>query len=108
MKNQILGKNRRISRLSDRRAAPLTGVIWCALPVLFASGWASAAQTVGTYARLFDPYVGVLVENDSNLFDVSPVVGAVKAPHGAARLSDTVYTYRVGTEFNYLLDQQHL
>jgi hypothetical protein len=106
MKDQISDKNRHASHLLGRRVAPLAGVCCCTLSFLM-SGPAHAAQPIATYARLFDPYAGVLVEHDSNLFAVGPGF-VVDDPHGVPRLADTLTTYRVGTEFNYLFDLQHL
>ena len=77
------------------------------LAVLATSDPAHAAQAIATYARLFDPYVGVLVDHESNLFAVAPGF-EVDDPRGAPRLADTLTTYRAGTEFNYLFDLQHL
>jgi hypothetical protein len=72
--------------------------LWLLMPMLAGSGAASAQ-------RLFDPYAGVLVENNSNLFAVAPE-SPVLDPHGVPRLSDTVSTYRAGADFNYPFDLQ--
>jgi hypothetical protein len=107
MKNQILDENRCAFAPFGRRATPLAGACCWTLSILTVSGPAHAAEPVASYARLFDPYAGVVVEHDSNLFAVGPGF-VVDDPHGVPRLADTLTTYRVGTEFNYLFDLQHL
>jgi hypothetical protein len=77
------------------------------LGTLMAAGSAYGAHVYDPYTRLFDPYVGVVVQNDSNLFAV-PSESPVSDPHGIRRFSDTVETYRAGFDFNYLFDLQRL
>lgn len=66
---------------------------------------AGAADAIAGHE--FQPYAGVVVESDSNLFAV-PAGAAVTDPQGVARLSDTVTTYRAGADFNYLFDLQRM
>jgi hypothetical protein len=65
----------------------------------------SFASAAGSAVPVFDPYGGVVIENDSNLFAV-PSNAPVKDPHGVPRLSDTFETYRAGVNINYLFGRQ--
>ena len=78
----------------------------CVAPLFYviSSQAQSASRTVGVNPP-FDPYFGVAIENDSNLFAVSGDA-PVRDPNGAQRLADNITTLRGGINLDYLFDRQ--
>ena len=89
--------------VNSRRVRPLRRsaiAYFGLLPLLTGAGSAYADH-------LFNPYASAEIENDSNIFSV-PSQFPVVDPAGQAHLSDTFETYKLGSDFDYLFDLQHL
>lgn len=102
----------RISEMSGSgavvgRGRAISGAAWRILCFIFIGGISTAQEAPPLSSHLFEPYIGAVVENSSNLFAVPPQL-AVDDPHGVPRSSDTVSTYRGGSNFNYMFDLQRL